>query len=184
MKTVSWIVMGFASLFLASCEMGDVNVNDFLNDMTIGDQGDDNDQDSETDGPGGYCGDGMVQWELGETCDDGNPWWGDGCNEYCWVESGWWCPSYGGPCYYEGYQGYCGDGIVQWQLGEECDDGNWYDGDGCSSWCTWEDYTNEYCTYNGSTYQVGEWWWIDNYTYCYCDGWEEIMCYDDTGCIV
>ncbi len=30
----------------------------------------------------------------------------------------------------------CGNGYIE--SGEECDDGNTYDGDGCSSWCTYE----------------------------------------------
>jgi fibro-slime domain-containing protein len=33
---------------------------------------------------------------------------------------------------------YCGDGILQAYLGEECDDGNMVSGDGCSSTCTLE----------------------------------------------
>ena len=32
----------------------------------------------------------------------------------------------------------CGDGIVTYQVGEQCDDGNTNDGDGCSSLCLWE----------------------------------------------
>lgn len=38
---------------------------------------------------------------------------------------------------------YCGDGIVQSDRGEECDDGNTQDGDGCSSQCA-----NEICPGN------------------------------------
>jgi cysteine-rich repeat protein len=34
--------------------------------------------------------------------------------------------------------GFCGDGVVEAPLGEECDDGNTDNGDGCSSTCTWE----------------------------------------------
>lgn len=32
----------------------------------------------------------------------------------------------------------CGDGIVTYSAGEQCDDGNLIDGDGCSSLCLWE----------------------------------------------
>lgn len=32
----------------------------------------------------------------------------------------------------------CGNSIVEAEEGEECDDGNFDDGDGCSSLCTWE----------------------------------------------
>jgi cysteine-rich repeat protein len=36
----------------------------------------------------------------------------------------------------------CGDGFVMWSEGEECDDGNTIDGDGCSGECKIEtDYT-------------------------------------------
>jgi cysteine-rich repeat protein len=31
---------------------------------------------------------------------------------------------------------YCGDGLIEWD--EWCDDGNNWNGDGCSSWCTTE----------------------------------------------
>jgi cysteine-rich repeat protein len=37
--------------------------------------------------------------------------------------------------------GYCGDGILQPDLGEECDDGNFVDRDGCSARCKIEDMT-------------------------------------------
>lgn len=40
--------------------------------------------------------------------------------------------------------GYCGDGVLQWTYGEQCDDGNNIDGDGCNTYngetpsCQWE----------------------------------------------
>jgi cysteine-rich repeat protein len=79
-------------------------------------------------GSGNMCGNGIV--DPGEECDDsclqGDPDIcepgiddGDGCNYLCMDE-------------------YCGDSIVQEGLGEECDDGNDIDGDGCSSSCQWE----------------------------------------------
>jgi cysteine-rich repeat protein len=72
-----------------------------------------------------YCGDGIVQ--PGEECDNGfdddldfddviNP---DTCVNCTVVER-------------------CGDGILQPLRGEECDDGNRLDGDGCSSDCKFE----------------------------------------------
>lgn len=36
--------------------------------------------------------------------------------------------------------GYCGDGVTNWELGEQCDDYNTNDGDGCTSSCQ-----GEYC---------------------------------------
>jgi cysteine-rich repeat protein len=77
------------------------------------------------DGPGeprtGICGDGLVQVEAGEECDDGNSEADDGCSRICMLED---------------EAGSCGDG---WLIpGEECDDGNDVSGDGCSPQCTVE----------------------------------------------
>jgi len=60
------------------------------------------------------CGNGLT--DVGEQCDDGNPFSGDGCSSSCELE-------------------YCGDGIIQPELGEACDDGNVITGDGCSLAC-------------------------------------------------
>jgi cysteine-rich repeat protein len=64
------------------------------------------------------CGDGVIQAELGETCDDGNLTSGDGCNFRCVLEA-------------------CGDGKLD--VGEECDDGNTAPADTCSAACEFED---------------------------------------------
>ncbi|TSC79884.1 MAG: hypothetical protein G01um101425_361 [Candidatus Peregrinibacteria bacterium Gr01-1014_25] len=48
------------------------------------------------------CGDGTL--DAGEECDDGNARDGDGCDTLCRLE-----------------QGFCGDGIVQTALGEQCE---------------------------------------------------------------
>lgn len=56
-----------------------------------------------------FCGDGTL--DKGEMCDDGNNVSGDGCTDECVVE-------------------FCGDGIVQEGLGEECDGGK-----GCTDDC-------------------------------------------------
>ena len=65
----------------------------------------------------GVCGDGVVDSDRGEECDDGNVLDGDGCDSMCLIEGA----------------GVCGDGVVD--PGEECDDGNTTDGDGCDSAC-------------------------------------------------
>ena len=72
---------------------------------------------------GPYCGDGVVQTEHGEVCDDGLNLGGDAsaCSPGC-----------------QSTGGVCGDGVVQTDNGEQCDDGNTEDGDGCSSECTIE----------------------------------------------
>jgi cysteine-rich repeat protein len=74
------------------------------------------------------CGDGVI--DLGEECDDGNTAGGDGCSAYCYVESGWSCPTPGQPCASE-YA--CGNGFLS--PDEACDDGNTVGGDGCSADC-------------------------------------------------
>ncbi len=69
-------------------------------------------------GSGSVCGDAVV--EPGEACDEGtanNTGAYGGCNANCTL----------GP--------YCGDGMLQLQFGESCDDGNGNSGDGCSSSC-------------------------------------------------
>ena len=63
------------------------------------------------------CGDGIVQPELGEACDDANGDDFDRCAS-CSVT-------------------FCGDGVVQRQAGEVCDDGNRQDADSCTSACVW-----------------------------------------------
>jgi cysteine-rich repeat protein len=66
------------------------------------------------------CGDGLLDADSEETCDDGNTSAGDGCNDICIVE-------------------FCGDGLINVDAAQgtvdACDDGNNTDGDGCSSLC-------------------------------------------------
>jgi cysteine-rich repeat protein len=74
------------------------------------------------------CGDGWVDTEVSEECDDGNDGNGDGCSVYCMIENGWECsPDEAG-------QSECasifGDGLITGT--EECDDANTTDGDGCT----------------------------------------------------
>jgi len=80
--------------------------------------------------PGPACGDGTVDIEEGETCDDGNTFPGDGCTGICTVEPYADCPPDGGPCVSTIV---CGDGMRG--PGESCDDGNDTGGDGCSEFC-------------------------------------------------
>ncbi len=72
------------------------------------------------------CGNGVL--DPGEQCDDGNTNNGDGCSATCQIEAGWNCPTPGQLCIPCGTNacdtgpvGYCGDGILQTNLGEECD---------------------------------------------------------------
>jgi cysteine-rich repeat protein len=95
-----------------------------------------------------YCGDGIVDEELGEACDDGNADNTDGCTDTCelpacgdgYVQEGEECDDGNAVdddgCTNECLLGYCGNGILE--PGEQCDDGNADDGDGCSSACAME----------------------------------------------
>ncbi|MBT3292946.1 DUF4215 domain-containing protein [Candidatus Peregrinibacteria bacterium] len=104
------------------------------------------------------CGDGVRNSPAGEECDDGNTTDGDGCTSLCEDEG--YCLTYGAytctasvsddcidaneeffedywDCEYESYA-WCGNGYTDTGAGEECDDGNWYNNDGCSNSCTFE----------------------------------------------
>jgi cysteine-rich repeat protein len=67
------------------------------------------------------CGNSVVDYAMGEECDDGNIAIGDGCNA-CKREVG----------------GACGNGALEPSNGEQCDDGNKTAGDGCSPTCQFE----------------------------------------------
>uniref|UniRef100_A0A7S0F111 LNR domain-containing protein n=1 Tax=Hanusia phi TaxID=3032 RepID=A0A7S0F111_9CRYP len=73
----------------------------------------------------GICADGKRV--AAEQCDDGNTKSGDGCDQFCGLESGYVCAD-NGLCSTN-----CGDGIIAGK--EACDDMNNVDGDGCSAFC-------------------------------------------------
>jgi cysteine-rich repeat protein len=79
------------------------------------------------------CGDAKYDSSLGtEQCDDGNVINGDGCDQNCQVETDWSCTTSEGQqsvCHYV----FCGNGELDVDEGEECDDGNYVSGDGCSN---------------------------------------------------
>ncbi len=79
---------------------------------------------------GPYCGDGLVQSDLTESCDDGNRVGGDGCSGACKLEPNFSCPVSGQPC---ASTVVCGNGLRE--VGESCDDANTHAADGCSSHC-------------------------------------------------
>jgi fibro-slime domain-containing protein len=78
-----------------------------------------------------YCGDGIVQPQLGEQCDVGTM-TSAGCLE-CQVQSGWFCSGLSPSVCIEEI---CGNGEVT--PSEQCDDGAKLPGDGCSAACTVE----------------------------------------------
>ncbi|MBU1218585.1 DUF4215 domain-containing protein [Myxococcota bacterium] len=67
-----------------------------------------------------YCGDGHIDTEFGEVCDDGINLGGNAsaCSPGC-----------------QDFGASCGDGVLQVSEGEQCDDGNTVSGDGCSPDC-------------------------------------------------
>jgi fibro-slime domain-containing protein len=76
------------------------------------------------------CGDGALAGT--EQCDDGDTNSGDGCSSTCQLEQGWTCPQPGKPCKRIEY---CGNRILELDIGEQCDDGNMVSGDGCGTTC-------------------------------------------------
>lgn len=72
--------------------------------------------------PNPLCGDGKVDYQAGEECDDQNNASGDGCSASCKIEA---APT-------------CGNGLLDLANDEECDDGNQVAGDGCSPSCQFE----------------------------------------------
>ncbi len=87
---------------------------------------------------------------LEEECDDGNNTNGDGCNAWCFIED---YDTHGAVAPEDEFdfsnnpetrpfavseetqEPSCGDGNVDFELGETCDDGNRESGDGCSNHC-------------------------------------------------
>ncbi|CAI2358753.1 unnamed protein product [Moneuplotes crassus] len=80
------------------------------------------------------CGNAIKQSEGSEECDDGNLIDGDGCASNCTVESGYACSGADGQLSQCNLV-VCGDGKRYSNQGEECDDGNDVNGDGCASDC-------------------------------------------------
>jgi cysteine-rich repeat protein len=95
------------------------------------------------------CGNGIVEPAAGEQCDDGpanNDTTPGACRTNCTVaacgdgvtDTGEQCDSGGetAVCDADCTTASCGDGVVNTTAGEECDDGNTTDGDGCQADCT------------------------------------------------
>ena len=84
------------------------------------------------------CGDGHIDSDSKEQCEDGNIEEGDGCSASCQVEAGYICslsetPDSEGRQLSKCVARACGDGFAVGT--EECDDGNTVDGDGCNKYC-------------------------------------------------
>jgi cysteine-rich repeat protein len=83
------------------------------------------------EGAGGVvgCGDGVIDRNRGESCDDNNPSDGDGCSSTCAVEEGFSCVGAPSTC----EPSTCGDGVLD--ATEACDQGDVEAGDGCDAQC-------------------------------------------------
>jgi cysteine-rich repeat protein len=117
-----------------------------------------------TNGTNQTCGNNLT--EPGEECDDGNLINGDGCDQFCRIENGtngtggtYQCSDYldndidllvdypadpgcTGPTDNDEWNGpICGNNLTE--PGEECDDGNLINGDGCDQFCRIENGTNK-----------------------------------------
>jgi fibro-slime domain-containing protein len=80
------------------------------------------------DGADQACGDGVIETEFLETCDDGNKTPDDGCDPLCQKSDLYDCPTPGQPCIKTAK---CGNGILT--SDEQCDDGNDMANDGCTN---------------------------------------------------
>ena len=87
------------------------------------------------------CGNGVIEKQFGEVCDDENNLDGDGCSRVCRGEVGFSCTGEPSICKCirtakECELLRCGDGVLD--IGEQCDDGNKKNSDGCNTSCTIE----------------------------------------------
>ncbi|HEY4014849.1 MAG TPA: DUF4215 domain-containing protein [Polyangiaceae bacterium] len=78
-----------------------------------------------------YCGNGILELDIGEQCDDGNTTSGDGCSATCQLEPGFVCPTPGQSCVSTVV---CGDGRLDGA--EQCDSGRFNGVGGCTVACT------------------------------------------------
>ena len=92
-----------------------------------------------------YCGDGTLDVVDGEECDDGNTVDGDGCSSTCLIEEVDEPEPFSEPLPEPEPvpEAVCGNGIME--DGEQCDDGNTDDGDGCSALCVIEEEPEPIC---------------------------------------
>ena len=156
MRKGVWVVFVLAAWTLASCELDDVYVDDFLNDMTINQGGD----------PEPFCGDGRV--DPGEQCDDGNTWDWDGCSSWCTVELD--------GCYDEyGMYHFPGE---EWSYEENsaCMCYGWGEID-CRGWDI--DYPDNGCVVNGGYYYPGDIVFMEDENSCVCIGDNSLDCGGD-----
>eukprot|EP00831_Metopus_contortus_P013471 TRINITY_DN15467_c0_g1_i8.p2 TRINITY_DN15467_c0_g1~~TRINITY_DN15467_c0_g1_i8.p2 ORF type:complete len:233 (-),score=31.97 TRINITY_DN15467_c0_g1_i8:110-808(-) len=95
--------------------------------------------------------------DAGEECDD-NITGSAGCNSSCILQRGYFCPMPNSTC-----QKLCGDEVVQVNIpysyqsnySEECDDGNYVNGDGCNTNCKLETKYQKY-SYSETSYYVSK----------------------------
>jgi cysteine-rich repeat protein len=84
------------------------------------------------------CGDGILDPNVPDACDDENNVPGDGCSDLCKIEEGFTCSGTPSVCISDFDPNVCGDGFVDPNQPGGCDDGNTMPGDGCSDLCETE----------------------------------------------
>ena len=141
---------GFINQSFETCDDGNITEGDGCS-STCRIENDRTPRSTKSDNPP-ICGDTILQQE--EQCDDGNTEDNDGCNSVCLLESGrepvcgdtiltngeecdygianQYAPNL---CRPDCTAPYCGDTIIDDRSGEQCDDGNTNNNDGCSSTC-------------------------------------------------
>ena len=93
------------------------------------------------------CGNGYLESDLGEMCDDNNIDNGDGCDANCKVENGYNCTNEPfAVSYCKKDDAVCGNGIAELNKMETCDDRNRRNGDGCNSNCMLESGSSHSCS--------------------------------------
>lgn len=151
MKTITWTAVALIAGSLWACEADNLYFDNFLNDMTVN-------FDDEDDA---VCGDGRL--DPGEECDDGNTWNWDGCSADCyWEEMG---------CY-DQYMIYHMPGEI-WSYWENEECVCWGDG-------MWECWTTDYedvgCNVDGKFFPVGDQIPMPDGTQCTCIDWDLLDC--------
>ncbi len=157
MRTVKLTIIALAAFTLGSCEAGDINVQDFLNDFSVNVDNDNSEADW-------VCGDGWI--DPNEECDDGNIWDGDGCSSSCTIEER--------GCYDEFGKFHNVGEYWSYYPNEECTCYSWGEW-GCWGW-DYDTDSEDGCEIKGVFYSVGESVYLSDGSECKCAGGGMVDC--------